>query len=114
MPSMPGREYIQKLILEPTIRPRSIVHQQDENNLQSIIKKRVTCEKGKRVILKGHFYISTQGVCDAVIEAEKSTKKQAGRKREKRVKDIVYQAGTDEDVEGDTEDDSESEIRIVL
>jgi hypothetical protein len=111
MPSTPVRQYVQKLTAgTEQLRARSIVHQHDANNLRSIIKKPATRKKGKRVILKGHFHISTQELCDAVIEAEKSTKKQAGRKREKRVKAIVYEAETDEDVEEDAEDDSESEI----
>jgi uncharacterized protein YycO len=111
MSSTPVRQYVQKLTAgTEQLRARSIVHQHDANNLRSIIKKRATRKKGKRVILKGHFHISTQELCDAVIEAEKSTKKPVGRKREKRVKAIVYEAETDEDVEEDAEDYSESEI----
>ena len=74
------------------------------------MKKRATRKKGKGVILKGHFHISTQKLCHAVIEAEKDTKKQAGRKREQKGKATVYEAETNEDIEEEVEDDSESEI----
>jgi hypothetical protein len=110
MPSTPVRQYIQKLTGTEQLRARSIVHRHDANNLRLIIKKRATRKNGKRVILKGHFHISTQKLCDAVIEAEKATKKQAGRKREEKGKAIVYEAETDEDIEEEAEDDSESEI----
>jgi hypothetical protein len=87
MPSTPVRQYIQKLTAgTEQLRAQSIVHRHDANNLRSIIKKRATRKKGKRVILKGHFHISTQELCAAVIEAEKSAKTQAGRKGEKKVK----------------------------
>ena len=50
-----------------------------QSNLRAIIKKHTTHTKGKRVVLKGHFDISTQELCDAVAEA---TKRQT-RKRQK-------------------------------
>jgi hypothetical protein len=43
--------------------------------------------KGKGVVLKGHFHISTQELCDAVVEAE-----------------------SDRDIEEEAEDESESDI----
>ena len=46
------------------------------------MKKRTTRTKGKRVVLKGYFHISTQELYDVVVKAEKETKRQA-RKRAK-------------------------------
>jgi hypothetical protein len=57
----PVRRYIQKLTNgTEKLRAQTTIHQQDANNLRAIIKKRTTRKKGKRVILKGHFDISTQ------------------------------------------------------
>jgi len=110
-PSTPVRQYIRKLAAgTEQLRAQSIVHQHDANNLRSIIKKRTTRKKGKRVVLKGHFHISTQELCDAVVEAEKATKKQAKKKRKKKEKTIVYEAEIDEDTEEEADDQSESEI----
>ena len=39
-----------------------------------IIKKCTTCTKGKRVVLKGYFYISTQELHKVVVEAKLDTK----------------------------------------
>ena len=77
----PVRQYIKKLTAgTERLQALSIVYQHDANNLRSIIKKRTTRTKGKRVVLKGHFHISTQELCDAVVEAEKATKKQGGKR----------------------------------
>jgi hypothetical protein len=92
------------------LRARSIVHQHDANNLRSIIKKRTTRTKGKSVVLKGHFYIHTQELCDAVVEAEKATKKQPGKKAKGKGKAISYDAESEEDIEEEAEDQSKSEI----
>lgn len=79
----PVRQYIRKLTTgTEQIRARSVVHQHDANNLRSIIKKRTIRTKGKRVVLKDHFHISTQELCDTVIKTGKATKRQA-RKRTK-------------------------------
>jgi hypothetical protein len=64
------------------------VHSHDANNLRSITKKRTARTKGKRVVLKGHFHISKQELCDVVVEAEKARKKQAktkGKANSKRI-----------------------------
>jgi hypothetical protein len=91
MPSTPVRQYIQKLTAgTEQLRAQSIVHRHDANNLRSIIKKRATRKKGKRVILKGHFHISTQELYNTVIEAEKATKKQARKKAKTKAKADLY------------------------
>ena len=91
MPSIPVTQYIQNLTSRTEqLRARSIVHRHDANNLRSIVKKCVTCKREKGVILKGYFYISIQKLCDTVIEAEKATKKQEGRKREIKGKAVIY------------------------
>jgi hypothetical protein len=111
IPSTPVRQYIRKLAFgTEQLRARSIVHQHDANDLRSILKKRTTRKKGKRVVLKGHFHISTQEICDAVVEAEKATKSQAKRKRETKGKGVSYEAGIDEEIEEEAEDQSESEV----
>jgi hypothetical protein len=110
VPSTPVRQYIRKLATgTEQLRARSIVHQHDANNLRSIIKKRTTRKKGKRMVLKGHFHISTQELCDAVAEAEKATKTQVRKRRKSKGNAMVYEADVDEELEEEVEDGSESE-----
>jgi len=81
IPPTPVRQYVRKLSSEAKqLQAQSIVHQHDVNNLRSIINKRMTCTKGKMIALKDHFHTSTQELCDAVVESEKATKRQAGKK----------------------------------
>jgi len=81
----PVRQYIQKLTTgTEQLQTKSIIHQHDANNFRSIIKKCTTRTKGKTVILKGHFYIFTQELCDAALEAEKATKKLPRKRGERR------------------------------
>jgi hypothetical protein len=88
----PVRQYIKKLTARTKqLQAQSIVYQHDANNLRSIIKKRTTRTKGKRVVLKGHFHISTQELCDVVVEAEKATKKQGGKKGKTKGKGVSYE-----------------------
>ena len=96
------------------LRAQSIVHQHNANNLRSIIKKCTTYKKGKRVVLKGHFHISTQELCDAVVAAEKATKKRASKKRKTKDKEISEEAEIDGDTEEEAEDESESEIKDCI
>ena len=111
MPLTPVRQYIQKLTVgTEQLRAQSRVHQHDADNLRSIIKQRTTRTKGKRVVLKGHFHISTQELCDAVVTAEKATKKQAEKKRKTKAKVRSYEAESEEEVEEEGQDDSESKI----
>lgn len=111
MPSTPVRQYIQKLTVgTEQLRAQSRVHQYDADNLRSIIKQRTTRTKGKRVVLKGYFHISMQKLCDAVVAAEKATKKQAEKKRKTKAKVKSYEAESEEEVEEEGQDDSESEI----
>jgi hypothetical protein len=60
--------------------------------------------------LKGHFHISTHELCDAVVEAEKATKKQVGKKGKTKGKGISYEVESDKDIEEEVEDQSESDI----
>ncbi|KAH7317195.1 hypothetical protein BKA65DRAFT_529750 [Rhexocercosporidium sp. MPI-PUGE-AT-0058] len=111
MPSTPVRQYIQKLTVgTKQLRAQSRVHQYDADNLRSIIKQRTTRIKGKRVVLKGHFHISTQKLYDAIVAAEKATKKQAEKKRKTKAKVKSYEAESEEEVEEEGQDDSKSEI----
>lgn len=56
----PIRQYIQKLTIgTEQLQAKSIVYQHNTNNLPSILKKRTIGKKGKRVVLKGYYHIST-------------------------------------------------------
>jgi hypothetical protein len=57
--------------------------------------------KGKRVVLKGHFHISMQELCNAVVEAKKATKKQVGKKGKTKGKGVLYKTKSEADVEGE-------------
>ena len=70
----------------------------------------MTCTKGKRVVLKGHFHISTQELCNAVIEAEKATKSWAGKKAKPKGKASSNETESEGDIEEEGQDESESEI----
>jgi hypothetical protein len=109
--STPVRKYIRKLALgTEQLRAKSIVYQHDANNLRSIVKKRTTRTKGKRVILKGHFYISTQELHKGVVEAELDTKTRAKKKMKTKGRAVSYEAESEEDIEEEARDELESEI----
>ncbi|APA15885.1 hypothetical protein sscle_15g106550 [Sclerotinia sclerotiorum 1980 UF-70] len=109
--STPVRQYIRKLTIgSEQLRAQSIVHQHDANNLRAIMKKHTIRKKGKRLVLKGHFHISTQELCDAVVEAEKATKVQTMKKGKGKGKVIEYETETEEDIGEEVEDESESDI----
>ncbi|APA08388.1 hypothetical protein sscle_03g031580 [Sclerotinia sclerotiorum 1980 UF-70] len=109
--STPVRQYIRKLTIgSEQLRAQSIVHQHDANNLRAIMKKRTIHKKGKRLVLKGHFHISMQELCDVVMEAEKATKVQIMKKGKGKGKVIEYKTETEEDIGEEVEDESESDI----
>ena len=115
IPTTPVRKYIRKLVFgTEQLRAKTIVHKHDANNLRSIIKKRTTRTKGKRVVLKGHFHISTQELCDAVVEAEKATKKQAKKNAKTKGKAVSYDAESEEDIEEEAQDEIESDIEDCI
>ena len=109
------RQYIQKLTTgTEQLRAQTIVYQHDTNNLRSIIKKRRTRTKGKRVVLKGHFHISTQELCDAVVEAEKATKRQVRKKAKTKGKADSYETESERDIEEEDQDESENKVRDCI
>jgi hypothetical protein len=109
-PSTPVRQYIRKLALgTEKLRAQTIVHQHDAINLRSILQKRKTRTNGKRVALKGHFLVSTQDLCDAVVAAEKATKEQASKKRKTKGKKKPEELEIEEDIEEEARDNSENE-----
>ena len=111
----PVRQYIQKLIAgTEQLLAQTIVHQHGANNLRSIIKKRKTHMKGKRVVLKGHFHVSTQELCDAVINAEKETKRRARKRAKTKGKTDSYETESEEDIEEEDQHKSESEIEDCI
>jgi hypothetical protein len=110
MPSTLVQTYIQKLtVASEQLRARSIVHQLDPNNLRSIMKRRTVYTKGKRVVLKGHFHITTQELCDAVIEAEKATQNLTKKKRKTKNKRTSLDTEIDEYIEEELREQSESD-----
>ena len=115
IPSTPVRRYIRKLAFgTEQLRAKSIVHQHDANNLRSIIKKRTTRTKGKRVILKGHFHISTQELHKGVVEAELDTKTRAKKKVKTKERTVSYEAEIEEEIEEEARDELESEIEDCI
>ncbi|KAK9482876.1 hypothetical protein V1527DRAFT_454610, partial [Lipomyces starkeyi] len=76
--------------------------------------KRKTRTKGKRVVLKGHFHISTQELHDAVVAAEIETQQHARKKVKKRGKAISYEAKSEEDTEEEGKEDIESDIEDCI
>jgi uncharacterized protein (DUF2267 family) len=114
-PSTPVRQYIRKLALgTEQLRARSIVYQHDATNLRSILQKRKIRTNGKRIALKGHFLVSTQELCNAVVVAEKATKERASKKRKTKGKKKAEESKTEEDIEEETGDNSESEIEDYI
>ena len=105
------RQYVQKLTARTEqLRAQTIVHQHNTNNLRSIIKKRRTRTKRKRVVLKGHFHISTQELCDTVVKAEKATKRQARKKAKTKGKADSYETESERDIKEEDQDESENEV----
>ena len=111
----PIRGYIQKLASgSERLHTQNTIYQHDAKNLRSIIKKRTTRKSGKRLVLSGHFYISTQVLLDGVIEAEKETKKRVAKKGKSKGKDIVREVEIEEDDEEEAIDKSESEAEDCI
>jgi hypothetical protein len=96
------------------LQAKSIVHQYDVNNLRLIIKKLTTRSKGKRVILKGQFLISTQELLKGVEEAELDIKTRAKKKVNTKGKAVLYKAESEEDNEEEAMDELESEAEDCI
>jgi len=111
----PVRRYIQKLSAgSEKLRAQSIVHKHDATNLRSIIKKRKTRSKGKRVVLKGHFHISTQELCDAVVAAEIETKNRARKKGKKKTEIMSDEAESEEDYEEHAPEETDGDMEDCI
>ena len=109
------RGYIKKLASgSERLYTQNTIHQHDAKNLRSIIKKRTTRKSGKRLVLSGHFHISTQVLLDGVIEAEKETKERAAKKRNSKGKGVVRGAEIEEDNEEEAMDESESDAEDCI
>lgn len=63
-----------------------------------IIKKRTTCTKKKRIVLKGHFFISIQELLKKVKEAELNTKTQIKKKVKTKNKAVLYNTESEKDI----------------
>ena len=66
------------------------------------------------MVLKGHFYISTQELCDTVVEAEKATKRQARKKVKTKGKADSYETESERDIEEEDQDESENKVRDYI
>jgi hypothetical protein len=77
--------------------------------LRLIVKERTTRTNGERVVLKGHFHISTQELCDALVEPEKDTKTKVVKIVKKKSKTISYEAASQVEVEEECQEESESD-----
>ncbi|KFY91589.1 hypothetical protein V500_04588, partial [Pseudogymnoascus sp. VKM F-4518 (FW-2643)] len=76
----PTKRYIYKLADKTErLNTRHILQQRETDNLRSIIQKRRAQNKGKRVVLKGQFHISTEELQLQVVEAEAATASQRSR-----------------------------------
>ena len=64
--------------------------------------------------MKGHFYISTQELYKAVVEAENNTKSRAKKKVKTKGKEVLYKAESEEDIEEEAIDKSESEAEDCI
>ena len=107
IPPTPVCWYIWKLTAgTEQLHIQNIVHKHNTNNLRLIIKKYTTCTKGKRVILKSYFYISTQELYNTVVEAEKDTKEKAKKKKKKKTKTILYKSESRKEVEEEDQEES--------
>ncbi|KFY28879.1 hypothetical protein V491_00252 [Pseudogymnoascus sp. VKM F-3775] len=72
--NMPTKRYIHKLADETEkLNTCHILQQRETDNLRNIIQKRRAQNKGKRAVLKGQFYISTQELQSQGAEAEAAT-----------------------------------------
>ncbi|ODQ68871.1 hypothetical protein LIPSTDRAFT_7335 [Lipomyces starkeyi NRRL Y-11557] len=99
IPTTPVRRYIRKL----TAGLSNFKH-----------GKRTNRTKGKRVVLKGQFHVSTQELCDAVAAAEKDTKTRARKRRKKKGKGISYEIESEGDIEEGTQDEFESDTEDCI
>ena len=66
------------------------------------------------MVLKGHFHISTQELCDAVVEAEKVTKRQARKKAKTKGKADSYETESKRDIEEEDQDESKNKVRDYI
>ena len=64
--------------------------------------------------MKGHFYISTQELYKAVVEAESDIKSQAKKKVKTKGKEVLYKAKSKEDIEEEAIDELESKARDCI
>ena len=95
--------YIQKLADETKrLNTRDIIYKRETENLRAIIKTRKERKKGKRAVLKGYFYISTEELYIVVIIAENETCARVGKKSKKKGKNILYKVVSDKDTEEET------------
>lgn len=111
----PIRGYIEKLASgSERLHTQNTIHQHDARNLRSIVKKRTTRKSGKRLVLSGHFHISTQELLNGVKKAEQETKERAAKKGKMKGEDIVQDAESEDNDEKEAIDESESDIEDCI
>ena len=88
--------------------PHKLIQKRETENLRSIIKKRKAPNKGKRVILKGQFHISTEELMAQVVEAEAATA--TSKKSKKSAQSLADKAAIEELDEEDIEEPYDSDL----
>ena len=84
---------------------------QANTEMKGVMGKRVEIQSTKRIILKGKFIITDEGICNQLKAAERNTKEKKtkkGRGKQKRATREV------EVLETDTSEDSSGEEREIL
>jgi hypothetical protein len=66
--------------------------------------------KGKRAVLKGKFYVSTEELRDAVVAAKQETVGKAKKLGNRKRKQALNMVAIDIDVEEDIEEEYDSDI----
>jgi hypothetical protein len=111
----PIRGYIEKLVSgTERLHTQNTIHQHDARNLRSILKKCTTRKSGRRLVLSGHFHISTQELLDGVKEAEKETKERATKKSKLKGKGVVQEVEIEGDDEEEAIDESDSDAEDCI
>ena len=111
IPSTPVRQYIRKLAAGPEqLHAQSIVHKHDAKQLAIDCQKAYESCKGKKLVLKGHFHISTQKLCDAEAEAERDAKRRATKIVKRKDRPLSFEAESEEEVGEEDQEEIDGDI----
>jgi hypothetical protein len=111
----PLRRYVTKLADgAEQLTTRHIINKSETNKLRSIIQLRKRRSKGKRVLLRGHFHVSTAELRDAVIQAELDTRKKSKQSDNKKRKNALNDTESDEEVAEDMDEEFDTDIEDCI